>query len=37
MQEEPIPPDYQGASHIHITPTIIYVLKKTGLEIYSRK
>jgi hypothetical protein len=37
MQEEPIPAAYQGASHIHITPNIIYVLKKTGLEIYSRK
>lgn len=37
MQEEPIPAAYQGASHIHITPTVIYVLKKTGLEIYSRK
>ena len=37
MQEEPIPITYQGASHIHITPTVIYVLKKTGLEIYSRK
>jgi hypothetical protein len=37
MQEQPIPADYQGASHIYITPTIIYVLKKTGLEVYSRK
>jgi hypothetical protein len=37
MQEEPIPVAYQGASHIHITPTVIYVLKKTGLEIYTRK
>jgi hypothetical protein len=37
MQEEPIPATYQGASRIHITPTIIYVLKKTGLEVYSRK
>jgi hypothetical protein len=37
MQEEPIPTTYQGASHIYITPSIIYVLKKTGLEIYSRK
>ena len=37
MQEEPIPAAYKGASRIRITPTIIYVLKKTGLEIYSRK
>lgn len=36
LQEEPIPAAYQGASHIHITPTVIYVLKKTGLEVYSR-
>jgi hypothetical protein len=37
MQEEPIPPAYAGAIRIQITPTVIYVLKKTGLEIYSRK
>jgi hypothetical protein len=37
LQEEPIPVSYQGASHIHITPMVIYVLKKTGLEVYSRK
>jgi hypothetical protein len=37
LQEEPIPAAYQGASHIHITPIVIYVLKKTGLEVYSRK
>jgi hypothetical protein len=37
LQEEPIPAAYFGASHIHITPTVIYVLKKTGLEVYSRK
>jgi hypothetical protein len=37
MQEEPIPPAYAGAIRIRITPTLIYVLKKTGLEIYSRK
>jgi hypothetical protein len=37
MQEEPIPPAYAGATRIHITPSVIYVLKKTGLEIYSRK
>ncbi|HLZ86342.1 MAG TPA: hypothetical protein VKQ52_03830 [Puia sp.] len=37
MQEEPIPPAYAGASRIRITPTIIYVLKRTQLEIYSRK
>ena len=37
MKEEPIPAAYQGASRIRITPTIIYVLKSAGLEIYSRK
>jgi hypothetical protein len=37
LQEELIPAPYQGASHIHITPMVIYVLKKTGLEVYSRK
>ncbi len=37
MKEEPIPLSYQGASRILITPTIIYVLKSAGLEIYSRK
>ena len=37
LQEEPIPVAYQGASQIYITPMVIYVLKKTGLEIYSRK
>ncbi|HEV3326940.1 MAG TPA: hypothetical protein VG052_15100, partial [Puia sp.] len=37
MQEEPIPAAYRGAIHIRITPTVIYVLKKTGLEIYTRK
>jgi hypothetical protein len=36
MQEEPIPGAYQGAIRIRITPKVIYVLKKTGLEIYSR-
>lgn len=37
LQEEPIPAAYQGAGRIHITPTVIYVLKKTGLEVYTRK
>jgi hypothetical protein len=37
LQEESIPAAYLGASHIHITPMVIYVLKKTGLEVYSRK
>ncbi|HEY6901412.1 MAG TPA: hypothetical protein VI233_12240 [Puia sp.] len=37
MKEEPIPAAYQGATRIRITPTIIYVLKPAGLEIYSRK
>ena len=37
MLEQPIPTDYAGATRIDITPTVIYVLKKTGLEVYSRK
>jgi hypothetical protein len=37
LQEEAIPVAYVGASRIRITPTVIYVLKKTGLEVYSRK
>lgn len=37
MLEQPIPADYAGAARIDITPTVIYVLKKTGLEVYSRK
>jgi hypothetical protein len=37
MQEEAIPAVYAGASRILITPNIIYVLKNTGLEIYTRK
>jgi hypothetical protein len=37
MKEEPIPAAYLGALHIRITPSVIYVLKKTGLEIYSHK
>ena len=37
LQEEAIPVAYLGASRILITPTVIYVLKKTGLEVYSRK
>ncbi|GGB08188.1 hypothetical protein [Puia dinghuensis] len=37
MQEEPIPTAYNGAIRIRITPAIIYVLKTTGLEVYSRK
>jgi hypothetical protein len=37
MQEEPVPPAYSDAIRIRITPAIIYVLKKTGLEVYSRK
>jgi len=37
LQEEPIPTAYLGASRIYITPMVIYVLKKTGLEVYSRK
>ncbi len=37
MLEQPIPPECLGAIRIAITPTVIYVLKKTGLEVYSRK
>lgn len=37
MLEQPIPAGFQGATRIYITPTVIYVLKKTGLEVYSRK
>ncbi len=37
MQEQPIPTAYLGALRICITPNSIYVLKKTGLEIYSLK
>ena len=37
LLEEPIPAAYRGAAHIRISPTVVYVLKKTGLEIYSRK
>jgi hypothetical protein len=36
MQETRIPPAYQDATRIRITPVAIYVLKKTGLEIYTR-
>lgn len=36
VQEEPIPASYKDALKIRITPTSIFVLKKTGLEIYSR-
>ncbi|MHA4808350.1 hypothetical protein ACX0G9_09580 [Flavitalea flava] len=34
LQEEPIPAGFRDALKIRITPTAIYVLKKTGLEIY---
>ena len=37
MKEEPVPATYQGATHIRLAPAIIYVLKGTGLEIYSSK
>ena len=37
MKEEPVPAAYQGATHIRLAPAIIYVLKDTGLEIYSSK
>ena len=37
LQEQPIPAAYRDAIRILITPTIVYVLKKTGLEVYSKK
>jgi len=36
MKEEPIPPAYQDALRIRITPAAIYVLKKEGLQVYTR-
>ena len=37
MQEEPIPAYAQDALQVKITPAAIYVLKKTGLEVYARQ
>lgn len=37
MQEQPVPPAYRDAIRIRITPGVIYVLKKTGLEVYTKK
>jgi hypothetical protein len=37
VQEEPIPTGYLPALKIKITPGTIYVLKQSGLEIYSRR
>ena len=37
MQEQPIPAAYRDAIRIRITPSVIYVLKKTGLEVYTKK
>jgi hypothetical protein len=37
VQEQEIPADYRDASKIRITPSAIYALKKTGLEIYTRR
>ena len=37
MKEEPIPAVCQDALHIRIAPALLYVLKKTGLEVYTRK
>jgi len=36
MQQQPIPAAYRDALRIRITPTVVYVLKKTGLEVWSR-
>lgn len=35
IQQEPLPPAYINAIKIRITPSIIYVLKKNMLQIYS--
>lgn len=37
MQEQPIPAAYRDAIRIRITPSVIYVLKKTGLEVYTKE
>jgi len=37
MQEEPIPAYALDARQVRITPAAIYVLKKTGLEVYARQ
>jgi hypothetical protein len=37
IREEPIPAAYQGATKIRITSGSIYVLKPSGLEVYSRQ
>jgi hypothetical protein len=37
VQEQPIPAEYRDAIKIRITPSSIYALKKTGLEVYSRR
>jgi hypothetical protein len=37
MQEQPIPVAYRDAIRIRITPSVIYVLKKSGLEVYTKK
>lgn len=37
LQEQPIPAAYRDAIRIRITPNVIYVLKKTGLEVYTKK
>lgn len=37
MQEQPTPAAYREAIRIRITPSVIYVLKRTGLEVYTKK
>jgi hypothetical protein len=37
IERQPIPPSYLPAVKIIITPVIIYVLKQSDLEIYSRR
>jgi hypothetical protein len=37
MQEQAIPAAYRDAIRIRITPAVIYVLKRSGLEVYTKK
>lgn len=37
LREQPVPEAYRQAIRIRITPSVIYVLKKQGLELYTKK
>ena len=37
MQQQPGPAAYRDAIRLRITPGVIYVLKKSGLEVYTKK